>query len=259
MNLLEFRNNLTSQYGEDGVIAKIFEVLQISKGTCVEFGAWDGKTYSNTYNLVQNKGWRAVLIEGSVAKFGELRKTFQGHRDVTTINRMVGFESPHLLDEILSKTSIPFDFDFLSIDVDGNDYHSLATITTYRPKVFVIEFNPSIPNHVHFVQARDMNVNQGASLASITTLAKQRGYELIACTDINAFYVDRQYFPRFEIADNSLDALHQDRSYQTVLFQCYDGTLRIAGCNRMIWHGIAIDEERLQILPRELRRFPGAV
>ncbi|MEI8196914.1 MAG: hypothetical protein WCI73_13520, partial [Phycisphaerae bacterium] len=81
MNLLEFRHNVTSQYGEDGILQKIFEVLGIQRGTCVEFGAWDGKLNSNTYHLITQQNWRGLLIEGSAKKFADLVQTYAGRTD----------------------------------------------------------------------------------------------------------------------------------------------------------------------------------
>ena len=40
---------VTSQYGEDGIIAKALEVIAKTDKWCVEFGSWDGKNCSNTY------------------------------------------------------------------------------------------------------------------------------------------------------------------------------------------------------------------
>lgn len=47
-NLIGYRENIYSQYGDDGIIAKIIEVLEIGQGWFVEFGAWDGAHLSNT-------------------------------------------------------------------------------------------------------------------------------------------------------------------------------------------------------------------
>src|SRR6185437_11729185 len=49
-----FAKTVTSQDGEDGVLAEIFARLKIERGWCVEFGAWDGKFHSNTWDLVHN-------------------------------------------------------------------------------------------------------------------------------------------------------------------------------------------------------------
>ncbi len=253
MNLLEFRKNVTSQTGEDGVLEKIFEVIGVDEGWCVEFGAWDGKKHSNTFNLITDKGWKAVLIESSPKRFPALQETYRAYPDVVALQRIVGFETPDLLDEILATTPIPIDFDLLVVDIDGNDYHVLAAVEKYRPKVVVIEFNPSVPNHVHLVQKKDLNVQHGSSLRAITTLCSERGYELVCCTGSNGIYVRKELFPLFGVADNSLDALNTDRSFQTWLIQLYDGTFRIAGCQTMIWHGLTIEEDRIQMLPKQLR------
>jgi hypothetical protein len=100
-----------------------------------------------------------------------------------------------------------------------------------------------------------MRVNQGSSAAAIVELGRQKGYELVVCTDCNVILVDRKYFPRFGIADNSLDALYKLTCYQTWLFQGFDGTLHIAGQKKLIWSNIEIEEARIQMLPQEMRSF----
>lgn len=162
--LNEFQNNVTSQNGEDGIIAKIFEIIPDKNKWCVEFGAWDGKLYSNTYNLINQQSYSAVLIEANPGKFQALIKTYQENKKVIPINAFVGFESKNNLDTHLEPTTIPLDFDLLSIDIDGNDFHVWKASQHYMPKVVVIEYNPTIPNKVEFVQKPDIQLNQGSSL-----------------------------------------------------------------------------------------------
>ena len=52
---------------------------------------------------------------------------------------------------IFLKSPIPKDFDLMSIDVDGNDYHIFHSLARYRPRLLVIEFNPDIPNDLVFI------------------------------------------------------------------------------------------------------------
>ena len=44
----------------------------------------------------------------------------------------------------------------------------------------------------------------------------------------------------------------------TSLYQLYDGTLKLWGCKRMLWHRMPMDEEKLQMLSPDSRSFPFA-
>ena len=70
------------------------------------------------------------------------------------INAAVGFDKSNSLDVLLSGRQVPADVDVLSIDIDGNDYHAWAAINSLRPKLVVIEFNPTIANAVRFIQEK---------------------------------------------------------------------------------------------------------
>lgn len=250
---------MTSQFEEDRVLADIFTRLGIVCGSCVEFGAWDGKKNSNTYNLIVNRGWRGVLIEANTERFKDLIDTYHDRPDITKINRIVGFDPPDTLDSILSETNIQTDFDLLSIDIDGNDYHVWAALKKYSPKVVVIEFNPSMPNEFLFVQARDLGVNHGSSIRAITELGRDKGYELVATTECNSLYVRRELFSCLGVKDNSLLALHPSIRRQTHIVQLYDGTLMVIGTNRLLWREPPIRIEVPQALPEHLRKFPDAL
>ena len=75
--LHDFAKNVTSQYGEDGIVEKVLETVTDNDNWCVEFGAWDGKLFSNTCNLINNKDYLAVLIEADSRKFRVLLKTYK--------------------------------------------------------------------------------------------------------------------------------------------------------------------------------------
>jgi hypothetical protein len=254
--LLGFAGNVTSQKGEDGVIAKILELIGVRDGWCVEFGAWDGKHLSNTYNLIANKGFAAVLIEGGAKRFPALVETFRNNPKVIAINAFVGFSAHDGLDAILAKTAISIDFDLLSIDIDGNDYHVWKAVTRYRPKLVVIEYNPTIPSVVEFVQRADLTVNHGSSIRSLVLLAKEKGYELVAATEYNCFFVKAEYFPLFGIENNAVEAIRPNESLVSYIFNGFDGTVFVRGRGMLEWHGIPYRESRMQVVSRLFRRFP---
>ena len=76
MYLQKYKKNNYSQFGEDGILDEILERLgkKISLNRwCVEFGAWDGISCSNTCNLIRHKNYKGILIESDRKKYQEAR------------------------------------------------------------------------------------------------------------------------------------------------------------------------------------------
>ena len=254
--LLRHAQNLFSQSGEDGILEKIFETIPAANRWCVEFGAWDGKTFSNTHQLMKSRGWHGVFVEAAADRFQDLVKTYGDNPNAHCVNCFVTFEGGNSLENLLRRTAIPKDFDLLSIDIDGNDYHVWESLGHYEPRVVVIEFNPTIPSEVEFVQPRDMRVQQGNSPLALVNLGKRKGYELICMTGLNAIFVKTALFEAFHIANNDISRLRPQAPHRFHLFQLYDGTFVVAGSDMMPWHGIPIRQEKFQVLPKMFRVFP---
>jgi hypothetical protein len=255
-------SNVTSQFGEDGILAEVFRVIELDgEKWCVEFGAWDGKKFSNTFDLVQNKGWNGVLIEGSSEKFKDLQKTYGETPKAICLNRIVGFDAgPNSLDSILASTKIPITFDLLSIDIDGNDYHVWESLTTYAPKVVIIEYNPNIPNDVIFAQVKDLELNHGCSLRAFIELGKAKGYELVCATRANGIFVQKQFFAAFGIRDNSIDAMNRAKGGGRI-FQGFDGTLFNVGIEKLNRgaRGHRVTHDQFQVIDEDKRKFGDSI
>jgi len=254
--LLDHRSNVTSQIGQDGILAKIFEVIGAGQKFCVEFGAWDGKHLSNTWNLIANADWGGILIEGDPTKFGALTATHPYPR-VKAVNHFVDWEGHNALEAILSRNGAPRDIDLMSIDVDGNDWHIWKSLANYRPRAVLIEFNPSIPNDVFFVQDANRRHNHGSSLLAMIELGKEKGYSLVCANCWDAFFVLDELYGAFNIPDNGIDAMHFYPETLTSLFQGYDGTLFTAGNRRLIWSNVGFEFDSLQVLPPHRRQYRG--
>jgi len=254
--LLRHARDINSLSGEDGIIEKIFEVIQPANRWCVEFGAWDGRIFSNTYHLMKHAEWSGVFIEANGDKFQELLKTYQGNPRAHSLRRFVSFTGENSLDSLLRQTPLPKEFDLLSIDIDGNDYHVWESLTQYEPRVVIIEFNPTIPSHIEFVQPRDMRLQQGSSLLSLIKLGKQKGYELVCVTEYNGIFVRSSLFPAFQIRDNSIDRLRPDTGSEFYLFQLMDGTFVVGGQRLMPWQGLPIRQRDFQVVPKLFRVYP---
>lgn len=257
--LLDYRKKVTSQFGEDGIIEKIFKVIGEKNKWCVELGALNGVHDSNVRDLLHHKGWSGVLIEADITNYKRLQALYWGKKNVVCVNEFVSFEEGHSLDAIFANTQIPREFDLLSLDIDGNEYHLWESLVDYSPRVMIVEFNPSIPNDIDFVQPRDMAVFQGSSLLALVRIGMQKGYELASVVGVNAIFVKKDLFPLFEIKDNSPESLYRDKSAYTRLFQLYDGTIVLSGCDMLLWHKKKIRAEDIQIVPQRKRFYPAKI
>jgi hypothetical protein len=222
----------------------------------VEFGAWDGQHLSNSRNLIVNDGYEAVLIEADGDKFQTLRALYSDDERVTTLHGFVGFGEHDNLDVMLSATPIPNEFDLLIIDIDGNDYHAWKAATAYRPSLVCVEFNPTIPNEVDFIQPADPRRQWGASLRSLVSLGRDKGYELICVLPWNALFVRAEYFAAYSIADNAPETLRADLSSVTYIFSGVDGTVFLRGARSLPWQTMQLNELDFQQLPKALRKWP---
>jgi hypothetical protein len=246
--------NITSQHGEDGLIEEILKVIDDKDRWCVEFGAWDGKFLSNTYNIISNNSYSAVLIEADHERIQELKQNFAKNEKVIPVNAFVGWGGEDNLDVILQATPVPANFDLLSIDIDGNEYHVWEAMKQYTPKIVIIEFNMTIPNEAEYIQPRDINIAHGSSPLSITKLANSKGYKLVAATLTNLIFIQGKYFPLLEIENNSLEQIRLDKRSVTYIFNGMDGTVIIRGSGSVGWWPIKYNEKKMQVLPKRLRK-----
>lgn len=172
-----------SQNGEDGVICKIFEEISPRSKFCVEFGAYDGVTCSNTY-LLRLQGWQALLLDNAYSI--KEHNLFQEHLTAENIN------------DVFEKYQVPFDLDFLSIDIDFNDFYIWQALSEkYKPAVVVIEYNAThLPTEDKVVVYDpyvycDGSNYFGASILAFYNLGRSKGYSLVYAEEkgVNLFFV----------------------------------------------------------------------
>jgi hypothetical protein len=261
--LTQYAADVTSQCGEDGVLAKCLDLLPATDRWCVEFGARDGKEMSTTYTLIAERGYRGVLIEPDAKLFRKLRTAYDFPDRIIPIRAFVGFTENDGLDALLSPLPVPADFDLLIIDVDGNDYHIWEAVRRYRPKLVLVEYNFTMANCVDFVQDKSGSGSQGSSPLALTKLGKAKGYELIGIAGPNLIFVDAKYYERYAIPDNSLELMRDDSSCPQI-FVAYDGEIKLAHGDRrgaigLPWHyWISVPEASVQALPRFFRKHPAS-
>ena len=219
----KYCKSIYSQNGEDGLLEQIFKELEIKDGIFCEFGAYDGIAYSNSYRLSENN-FSGMLIESDLSRFLNCVENYKKFPMTQVYYGSVNYKDPNLdLNAWLKKGRFPLDFDFLSIDIDGDDYHVWEQLTQFEPKVVLIETNPfrdpifeELPGHPSEEYNIDLlnewnpiQVANGCSFLSAIQLGLKKGYIPVAYT-ANILFVRKDLihklteFP-YKISDDPYD------------------------------------------------------
>jgi hypothetical protein len=123
-----------SQFGEEPLYEYIFENIGVTNKFLVDFGAGGlGQSMSNSRYLLK-RGWKGLLMDGEGDPNKDIKTEFITKENIISL---------------FKKYKVPFEFDFLSIDIDGNDYWVLKEILSkYSPRFICAEFNGTIPNNI---------------------------------------------------------------------------------------------------------------
>ncbi len=176
INLSEYSKNNYSQNGEDGIVEKLFELLNIKDGFLIEFGCWEGTYLSNThYHANKNPAFKRLLIEEKKERFDELVAKIPWTENNILLNLKVEVSGENSLNKIFSKYNIE-NVALLSIDIDGGDLDIFKSLDTkkYRPAIVIIE---------HGLWKNKISLN------SLNKAFSDKGYALV-CVTGNCIFVD---------------------------------------------------------------------
>ena len=178
-----FAKNIYSQNGDDGIIEKLFEDLNIKSGTILDVGASFPIRRSNTFNLWKNKNFNAILIDPDQKCLNELNLLSKNFENVVVLPKLVSTsKSNDTIDNILKDSKFDASKDALSlinIDVDGIDIPLFESIKEHQPKIVVVEIDSGC--------AMYEKIRPG-SLWNLNEIAKSKNYTLVFCNG-NAYLV----------------------------------------------------------------------
>lgn len=191
IDLRPYETSLYSENGEDGILAALFQRIGISSRYCVELGASDGITHSNTY-LLRLQGWGSLLLDRA-----HKNEPLKVHKEFVTKEN---------LNSLLQKYKVPTEIDLLSIRIPYNSFYLWKELNEiYRPSVVLIVYNgyltPQgnsarvVPYHPYF--CGDGSHFFGADILALQLLGKKKGYTLI--------YVESQGKNLFLLRDDLIE------------------------------------------------------
>ena len=203
-----------SEADEDGMIAEIFKRIGVTNKKFIDFGAGNGLC-SNSHFLL-HQGWSGIWIEGNKVACKKIEKDFSLPIRQKRLKIINAFITKDNINELIGTgdNALNGEIDFLSVDIDGNDYWVWKSITCISPRVVMIEYNAKFPPTFEWIMEYDESHTwneddkQGASLKSFEILGRELGYQLVGTSTngVNAFFVKKDlakdFFPQPATAEN---------------------------------------------------------
>jgi hypothetical protein len=215
-----------SQFDEDGVILLCLAVAGTGTGRFVDIGAGDGVIASNTANLALNLGFHGLFIDAGAAEVERGRRFYAAHPDTRErppvfLREWVTRES---VNELVRRAGFEGEIDFLSIDIDGNDYWIFEALDCVQPRLVCVETHTEYGLD-DFVAPYDPDLDWrrvppetriGASPLAMTRLAERLGYRLVGANlyGFNALYLRADLAPPSLLPTIEVDGLFRHGSYR---------------------------------------------
>jgi hypothetical protein len=187
----QVEKSIYSLSGTDGVLEFIFNEIGVTNKIAIEIGVSQGE-HTNT-QLLTYSGFQLLWID-CLQKFNLPINTTMHVECVTKTN----------IENIFKQYNIPQEFDLLSIDIDGNDYHIREALSNYKPRVIVMEYNGCFNSTSEYIMGYDENykhrfpsIKFGASLQSLVNQANRLGYDYVYSESrgADAFFVRKDINP----------------------------------------------------------------
>lgn len=146
-------------------------------GTLADIGAGNGTSCSNSYWLLKKGTWRGELWECDEIKLVDLHVRRPNFPGINIHERAFTPEDARTLPHL----------DFLTLDVDGNDYWLLKAVLEFqRPPVVIVEVNNQLPPPLKLCRPYDTSGRYrntcfyGMSLCAAISLLEPCGYKMEA-------------------------------------------------------------------------------
>jgi hypothetical protein len=193
--LVRYGYKVYSQNDEDGIIAEIFRRIGTTNRTFIEFGVETGVECNTAKLLVE--GWRGLWIESNAASAAAIRREFAPFIAGGKLVLEESLVTAENINALIGRSGFSGEIDFLSVDIDGNDYWVWKAIDVVNPRVVAIEYNAALRPPMALVvpyQADaqwDGSNHYGASLEALVRLGTAKNYRLVGCSiaGVNAFFV----------------------------------------------------------------------
>lgn len=188
--------NTYSQVSQD---LWVLEMLKNKKnGFFLDIGAYDGIKFSNSYILEKQYGWKGLLVEAHIDNFKkmcEIRDNTLVNCAMTDFNGKVffdyngntgskisnhGFEVESItFDELFKRYNVPNIIDYMSLDIEGNEFISLQKFpfNTHICSLITVEHNLYIDGEENKNKIKNLLINNGYILVKENVTCENLPFE----------------------------------------------------------------------------------
>lgn len=189
-----------SQYDEDGITMYLLAAVGMKTYKCIEIGSGDCVFASNTANLVNNFGFQGLFldVQDSYLKRGADYYNQEMMTRIYPPKFVCSQVTRENINDLIGNQGFNGEVDFLSIDIDGNDFWVYEAINVVKPRVVVMEChvefglnNVVVPYDADYNPATGDPIYHGASVVALRNMMKKKGYKLVASNiyGVNNFFV----------------------------------------------------------------------
>lgn len=220
--LKDYEFRVFSQWGEDGILQKLTRSVEIKNKTFIEFGV-EAFFQSNCRFLMMKDNWSGFVIDGSKDNIDRLKQSYFYWK--YDLHALSAFITRSNINDLLCKSGFEEDLGILSVDIDGVDYWVLESISKFKPRILILEYNSvfgptrtiSVPyeDDFHRTAKHHSNLYFGASLCAMVHLANKRGYTFVGTNSagVNAFFI------RNDLMNGSFSSLTAESGYTLSKFK----------------------------------------
>jgi len=185
-----------SQWGEDGIISWLIDIIEPKSKSFIEFGVEDFRE-SNCRYLIQHRNWSGLVIDGCKKNIESIKsQDLSWRHDLKAQHAFINRDN---INDLILQNGFEDDIGLLSTDIDGVDYFVLKEIKN-KADIIVVEYNDlfsgrtvSVPYDSNFIRnkAHHSGMYWGASLDAFKFLLEKKEYTFVGTNSVgtNAFFI----------------------------------------------------------------------
>lgn len=186
-------HNKETEFGQAGVLHKIFKTIGTTNKYFVEFGSEGTPTGQGNSYCLRKLGFEGLLMDA------------RQHLNKAIFEVKTEFIYSNNINKLFEKYQVPNSFDFLSIDIDNNDFHVWYNLSEkYVPRVVSIETSACFPKHLDIVLPEQMKPicpqpHSGSSALAIYNLGRYKGYSYVTHCGVDAIFIHDSIIQEYNV------------------------------------------------------------